>query len=342
MKRLFLTWCQMAIVAIAAMAHQSDLPKLNGPYLGQKPPGMSAELFAPGILSTSNPDICISFTPDGREVYYTMGGQPHSVILFMKEEGGVWTFPEVAPFSGRYSSECQLSPDGNTMYFCAGIPASATGDPKGNWDLFKVERKNGVWGNPVRLAYPLASDDYSADCPSVSANGNIYFYSANYRGGLGKGDIYTSRFINGGYAAPQNLGTKVNTEHYDMDPFIAPDDSYLIFSSLRPGGHGDNDLYISFRNSDGTWGEAVNMGPKINSYAHEIHPFVSRDGKYLFFCSKRRMAYKRYSEKALTYKEKMAWTQKPGNEFEDIYWVDAKVIDDLRTPSSGLPGAGPR
>lgn len=168
-----------------------------------------------------------------------MGGQPHSVILFMEETEGVWSSPKVAPFSGMYSSECQLSPDGNTMYFCAGIPASGSGEPKGNWDLFKVDRINGKWGNPVRLPYPLASDDYSADCPSVAANGSIYFYSSNYPGGFGKGDIYISRLINDKYQTPENLGANINSEFYDMDPFIAPDESYIIFSSIRPGGQGE-------------------------------------------------------------------------------------------------------
>ncbi|MBU1011569.1 MAG: hypothetical protein KKG99_01070 [Bacteroidetes bacterium] len=330
MKILLSALCFLVIVTITASAQEKDFSKLSGPYLGQKHSGTLPQIFAPGIVSTSNPDICISFTPDGKEVYYTMGGQPHSVILFMKEEKGVWSSPEVAPFSGMYSSECQLSPDGNTMYFCAGIPASGSGNPKGNWDLFKVDRINGEWGKPLRLPYPLASDEYSADCPSVAANGNIYFYSSNYPGGFGKGDIYVSRLINDKYQTPENLGANINTEFYDMDPFIAPDENYIIFSSIRPGGQGENDLYISFKNSDGSWGMAVNMGKEINSYAHEIHPYVSRDGKYLFFCSKRRISYKRYSERPLNFKEKMEWTKKPGNELEDIYWVDAKLIEELR------------
>jgi len=308
----------------------NEFPVLKGPYLGQNPPGMEPALFAPGIISTAYPDICISFSPDAKEVYYTMGGQPYSVVLFMKEENEKWTKPEVAPFSGRYSSECQLSPDGKTMYFCAGIPASDTGDPKGSWDIFKVDRVGEKWSEPHRLGAPLASDTYSADCPSIASNGNLYFYSSSHPDGIGKGDLYISKWVNGNYIEPENLGTAINTEYYDMDPFIAPDESYLIFSSIRPGGEGNNDLYISFKNQDGTWGRAVNMGEKVNSYAHEIHPFVSRDGKYLFFCSKRGISYKRFSKIPITYDEKLDWLTKPGNELEDIYWIDAGVIDNIR------------
>ncbi|TFG74501.1 MAG: hypothetical protein E4H23_11925 [Chrysiogenales bacterium] len=151
-----------------------------------------------------------------------------------------------------------------------------------------------------------------------------------YPGGLGKGDIYISRFENDQYAEPENLGSAINNEHFDMDPFIAPDESYLIFSSSRPGGSGNNDLYISFRKPDGGWSAAVNMGSAVNSYAHEIHPFVSRDGKYLFFCSKRRIAYKRHSDPPLSFPDKINWLAKPGNELEDIYWVDAGIIKKLK------------
>ncbi|MFA7160900.1 MAG: hypothetical protein WC299_16510, partial [Kiritimatiellia bacterium] len=70
------------IMAPNVFSRQKEPPKLRGPHLGQKPPGMTAEIFAPGIVSTSAPEICISFTPDGQEVYYTVGGPPHSVILF--------------------------------------------------------------------------------------------------------------------------------------------------------------------------------------------------------------------------------------------------------------------
>ena len=323
---LFLLYLSATIVA-----QKTDISnKLTGPYLGQKPPGAVAELFAPGIISKGQQEVCISFTPDGKEVYYTLGGLPYSVILYMKEFNGKWTQPKVAPFSGRYSSECQLSPAGNQMFFCSGIPLTGTGEPKGNWDIWVVEKADGKWNNAERLPSPIASEEYSADCPSVAANGNLYFYSANIPGGFGKGDIYSSKFIDGKYSEPENLGNNINTENYDIDPFIASDESYIIFSSNKPGGSGMNDLYISYRKDDGSWTEAVNMGELINSDAHEIHPFVTRDGKYLFFCSTRRSSYDRYSETPITYEEKMEWLNKPGNGFEDIYWVDAKIIEELR------------
>lgn len=86
-------------------ADAGDPPQLSGAYLGQKPPGTGAEIFAPGIISTAYPDNFISFAPGGRELFLGLGGVPHSVIVCIKEKDGAWTQPEVVPFSGRFSAE---------------------------------------------------------------------------------------------------------------------------------------------------------------------------------------------------------------------------------------------
>ena len=96
----------------------------------------------------------------------------------------------------------------------------------------------------------------------------------------------------------------INTEHDEYDLFIAPDESYLIFSSDRPGGFGNVDLYISYKKGDGTWTEPKNMGRNINS-GGAVFPSVTDDGRFLFFQSRR-----------------------GGN--GDIYWVDAKIIEELK------------
>ena len=131
MKRVFFVFSLFLFIEGCSYNQQNEFPILKDAYLGQAMPGNQPTVFAPGIISTANQDICISFTPDGKEVYYTVGGPPHSVILFMKETEDGWTKPQVAPFSGKYSSECQLSPDGNKLYFCAGIPWSTTGAADG-------------------------------------------------------------------------------------------------------------------------------------------------------------------------------------------------------------------
>ena len=110
---------------------------------------------------------------------------------------------------------------------------------------------------------------------------------------------------------PENLGRRINTESREYDPFIAPDESYLIFASERPGGLGAADLYISFREAGGAWGDPKNMGTAVNSSAADYTPMLSPDGKYLFFTSSRQAQ-------------------------DDIYWIDARVIDTFR-PADPLP-----
>jgi Tol biopolymer transport system component len=140
--------------------------------------------------------------------------------------------------------------------------------------------------------------------PSVTKDGTLYFFSRR-DGGLGHGDIYRSTLSNGEYTQVENLGKPINTEYHEVDPYIAQDESYIIFCSDKPGGFGKADFYISFRRDEGLWTEAVHMGGKVNSPQAEYIPYVTPDGKYFFFTS-----------------------NKSGN--RDIYWVDAKIIDELK------------
>ena len=124
-------------------------------------------------------------------------------------------------------------------------------------------------------------------------------------GGFGSVDIYRSRLTRDGYEKPENLGDSINTEFMDTLPYIAPDESYLLFSSMRPDGYGDFDLYVSYKKEDGTWTKAKNMCDTINTPARESSSIVSPDGKYLFFMSRR-------------------------NGIGEFFWVDAKIIEELK------------
>ena len=119
-------------------------------------------------------------------------------------------------------------------------------------------------------------------------------------------DIFKSRLIDGKYTRIENPGNAINTEYHEWDPYVAPDESYLIFCSTKPDGLGGDDLYISFLKKDGSWSAPVHMGKDINSPASENRPYVTTDGKYFFYTSTKR-----------------------GN--RDIYWVDAGIIGDMKT-----------
>jgi Tol biopolymer transport system component len=110
------------------------------------------------------------------------------------------------------------------------------------------------------------------------------------------------------YGEPENLADFANTEDSDIDPFVAPDESYLIVCQEKERGFGEFDLYVYFQREDKSWSEAINLGEGVNSAGFEARPYVTPDGKYLFFTSNRE--------------------ENEGG--EGIYWVDAKVIDQLR------------
>jgi Tol biopolymer transport system component len=173
-----------------------------------------------------------------------------------------------------------------------------------NIDICLVEKISTGWSDPYHPGDPLNSDK-SEQWPSISRNGTVYFVSPDIEGGYGAQDIYRSRFTNGQYEKPENLGGSINTESMETSPYIAPDESYLLFSSFRPDGYGDFDIYVSYRNKDGTWTKAKNLGETINSPARESPLVVSPDGKYLFFMSRR-------------------------NGIGEYYWVDASFMEDLR------------
>jgi len=306
---------------------KEDFPVLKGPYLGQNPPGMMPEIFAPGIISKSYFECMAFFTPDGREFYFMLWGAPHGVIVFTKEVSNRWIKPRTVSFASQYDGKFSLSPDGNKIVYSSNRPQDGSREPLDFHHCWIAERTDTGWGEPKNLG-PLINleKSYSA-YPSLSKKGNLYFFS-NREGGMGEADIWMSKFVGGRYAEPENLGISINTSLNDVDPFIAPDESYIIFCR-RNGGFGGYDLFISFREDDGSWTKAINMGEQINSAAREICPSVSPDGKYLFFTSDRR-THKPFSEVPITYEEKIEILNSPGNGNGDIYWVDAKVIKNLK------------
>jgi len=305
--------------------HQSDFPVLKGPYLGQKPPSDVPELFAPGIISTGYHDGSITFSPDGKELFYHFGGLGRMVILSMKQEGDRWTAPQVASFSGKYRDcEPHFSHDGNKLLFRSTRPLKGRGEPMEHTDIWIVERTEKGWGEPKNLGPPFNSEKNDL-YPTLSKTGDLYFAS-DRDGGW---DIYVSRYENNDYTKPKKLSNAINSEFGDWDAYLAPDESYILFGSNgRSDGFGESDLYISFKNEDGTWTKSRNMGPQINTHYREVDPVVSPDGKYIFFRSNRRI-HKPYSETPLTYDEVIKILDGPGNGDGDIYWVNTKIIEEL-------------
>lgn len=310
-----------ASLMIAAQP-SAEFPKLTGPYLDQKIPGMKAELFAPGIVSTGDFEHSSPvFTPDFTEIYWSTthadkNGETYlRPTYYMKQVNGAWGKPEIPSF-GKDFKICEnpfIQPDGKRIYFHAGKTLSEGHSLK--LDLYYADRKGDDWGDPVKITETINTADYFEAQPSVSKNGTLYFigYYKKSEDGFG---LYYSKFVNGKYEKPVLMEEKFNILQADWTPYIAPDESYFIFCSFRSGGFGSGDLYICFKEKDGSWGKVINMGDKINTNANERFPNVTPDGKYLFFNS--------------TKKIEGADPNGPGNGQGDIYWIDAKIIEELK------------
>jgi hypothetical protein len=305
---ILLALCIFLIGFSIARERYNDVSVLKGPYLGQALPDMKAEVFAPGIVSTEKNETLFGFFISGKIFLFSRTDPDfddwrNEPIYIMELKNGIWTKPKLSPYIGKpwYLNLAPL-PEGETLYFARWGGGSGKVDPK-NLDIWEVKSTEDGWSEPRKLPFPINSDTIDT-CPSVSPNGTLYFFSGR-KGGIGRDDIYMSRLIQGKHDTVENLGPAVNSQYNDIDPCIAPDESYLIFCSRRPDGFGEIDMYVSFHRKDGSWTQAVNLGKGVNSPAYDWIPFISEDGKYLFFTSNRTGNY-------------------------DIYWVDAKIIEELK------------
>jgi len=164
------------------------------------------------------------------------------------------------------------------------------------------------WSEPQRLPYPINTDDYHDANPCFTRDGMLY-YTSQRVGGFGRSDLYRSALIDGEYREVENLGSVINTEFSEFDLQIAPDESYIVFVSDRPGGYEGVDLYVSFRKKDGSWTEPKNLGEEVNTVGGVALTLTS-DSKYLLFTGQ---------------------GKEPNS---DIYWVDAKIIKGLKQNTS--------
>lgn len=331
MKRelIFIGSVFLIISSLSNCVRQDDFPVLRGPYLGQKPPGMTPEIFAPEIVSTGMDELNNAFSPGGDEFFFSVrlpAGGGVSMMRMVRRDHR-WLPPEYLPFASRFGDiDMSIAPDGSRLFFCSRRPMNEGEDPNEEYDFWMSERIGDSWGTPQHLGLEINSESHDF-YPVFTKRGNLYFSSQ--REGRGTNNIYRSRFVDGRFREAEKLGDVINTEYREFDPYVSPDETFLIFASERPGGFGRADLYISFRQEDGTWAQARNMGDNINSEASDFCPMLTPDGKYLFLTSSRRNL-KEFPDHPLDYQDFKKRHNSPQNLFGDIYWVDARVIDRLR------------
>lgn len=303
------------------------------PYFGQEPPGDEPVIFAPGIFSTSEHEYSYpSFSPDGKEVMWSVRFTNSIIklpvmILTMSNKNNEWSNTKIVEFSGIHSdiAGC-FSADGTKFFFSSERPIDDTNEPKSDLDLWYSNKNNSLWSEPIRLNSLINTDKLELH-PTIASNGNLY-YVGHFPQAQNNFGIFRSEFKNGEYLAPEPLEENINSTEFQWSPFIAPDESYLLFSGTREGGYGFGDIYISVRQEDGSFGKPVNLGPKINTKYNERFPYVSPDNKYLFFTSNK-YEYSHDVNNPLGYDKINKLLNGPGNGYADIYWVDISIINKL-------------
>jgi hypothetical protein len=254
----------LLLAAIFLNAQQENFPELTGPYLGQKPPGREPALFAPGIISRDDyfEHSAALFTPDGKEVYWTAKANDRRdyKIYSMKMTDGKWSRPEVAAFcqENKYYQSLFLSPDGQRLYFTDGS------------DWLFVEKRNGIWSSPIRVSAKITGGADANLC-SVTSCGSVYFVKRPEH------DVYVSKAVQGVYGPPTRLDDHINcSDTRENSVYVAPDERYMIIEATKDAAVCE--LFISFKNDHDGWSERSKL-----PIAWGRLPFVTSDGKYLFF-----------------------------------------------------------
>ena len=280
MKKLILKSFLLLAAVTLIHAQQTDSSKDVGVYLGQKPPGMTPELFLfdymPSGYKLHSAPV---FTPDGKEVYFSamdFSIQYSEKIFVMKLIDGSWSPPLIASYSGSYfDGSPSISKNGEYLFFSSARKEDGSGmNETGERNIWFVRKTADGWSSPGPLNLKTPGWENGSD---MSDLGNLFFDS---------GDIYKIRFSPDGNSTPERLSDAVNSDKTELHPCIAPDERFLVFYSSRAGhyGSGGGDLYISFKDKEGKWRPAKNLGEQFNKgHLSTSFPRLSPDGRYLFF-----------------------------------------------------------
>ena len=312
------------------------LPLLVGALL-TVPQAPEPQVFAPGVISSPASDLSPAFTADGKTVFFTRANANQSVILESHLIKRQWSPPVIAPFSGVWRDlEATMAPDGSYLIFASNRPVTAGGPPldghyngsiqqAGGGNLWRVDRTAHGWGAPRRLP-DIVNPGPSVFSPSIAGDGSLYFMQPD--GPKGRFHLYRSQLTAGSYQSPVRVSFSAAPDTGDYDPAVAPDESFLVFSSGRAGGG----LFITFR-QDTAWSVPVSMGAGINQAgANNIEARLSPDHRTLYWSSVRVLPPPDHLDRAsaaLALKRMVAWNNGQAN----IWYVPLNSWLDARPRS---------
>jgi WD40-like Beta Propeller Repeat len=228
------------------------------------PPSDGAEKFMPGFVSTSGHEFGLAVTRDWSEIYFSRIENDFSAILEIHRSENSWSTPAVTNFTrGDGGGHPWLSSDESQIYFISRRPCPGAAQALNVW---VSDRGKAGWSSAWSLGSPVTQQTVHA--PSISATGSIYATG-----------IIRLRKTEARYNPPEKLRPDLTGSH----PAIAPDESFLVFSARREGGHGGKDLFVVFARDDESWSDPINLGAEVNSELNESSATLSSDGSALFF-----------------------------------------------------------
>jgi hypothetical protein len=238
-------------------------------------------VFAPGVISGPSNDSDPCFTPDGATVVFAR----NTTLMVSHRTAAGWSKPAILPFSGVWpDQQPTISPDGSFVVFVSGRPIDAT-DPKhpaGN--LWRVDRHGARWGEPVHLPATVNRDS-STWAPSIAGDGSLYFIERETAKGPLR--LWRSQARNGTYeaAVPVSFGDPTTQ---DVDPAVAPDESFIVFGSMHPGKDEHERLFIAFKEHGG-WGKPIDLGDAVNGPDDTNEARLGPGGTTLYYSSDRQL-----------------------------------------------------
>jgi hypothetical protein len=273
---------------------------LEGEYLGQRKPGLMPEPFAAEVFSVDGRfglhlHSSLFFFPDGQEVYFTNQAMEtfELIPMFMNQEDGVWSEPRVASLQGvpSHVSSLVFSRDWSRLYLYSSPPEESREVDDVDPGFWMMERAEHGWSEAQQVGPPAG----------IERNEGALYFSALLEGGQGSYDVYRSRFVEGRYTEPENMGEVINTAGEEYVACVAPDERFLIFYRFVEGRKTASGLYVTFQEADDAWSEPVRLDYVLGLDSC-FDASLSPDGRYLFLLDRG----------------------------DGVYWVEARVLDSLR------------
>lgn len=292
--------------------------KPKGDYLGEALPTTGVRLFAPGLISTGLAERDLAVSADGNTLFTSVTNRGDATLIVVERKDGVWGDPAIAPFSGEYPElEPAFDPRDGSLWFASKRPLPGETEV-GDYNLWKVVRSESGWNEPT----PIEGLNGPGDefYPSISKDGLVVF-TATREGGQGGEDLWFATETAGVWEIV-NAGPAINTAGPEFNSCLNPDGTKLLFSSLRKGGAGGGDLYISELDAKGEWSAARAL-TRLNSPALDYCPSFSSDGSLVWFTSRRKAS----GGAPLDYKDLRHRLQSNGNGLDDIYWAPVEMLE---------------